>query len=314
MINELKDHVEGILGEEIGLKLFFIVEDGESKLLKTVEVDDEVHNELLSNFNDKIQDELINNEELSLIDLLAADNRNNAIYSYDLDEKPVELSFIDDALNETVDSEFDFTDDEFNNLSAIIAVIGNHENQVALYKHHYPISLIKKDFGVNIFKSGNNNRFVKLNKNILRINSKFDFFYLNGDLYVVNLKVLERFFGFTEAIVSMAENAISDIDDFELIDDTSVFEQRLDDISFARKLAGALGATPVLGSISNEDIITFVSSHPKLRNKIKLNEEGTRIILSSKVSQNLFIKLLNDDYLQSDLTHNQYESLAKDSI
>ena len=47
---------------------------------------------------------------------------------------------------------------------------------------------------------------------------------------------------------------------------------------------------------------------------MKYNDSQTKFHLDTKVSKNLFIKILNDDLLTSELTKLYYDSLAKDDI
>ena len=47
---------------------------------------------------------------------------------------------------------------------------------------------------------------------------------------------------------------------------------------------------------------------------MKYNEDGTQIILETKLSKELFIKMLDDAYLTSQLTQQFYESKAKDEV
>ena len=58
----------------------------------------------------------------------------------------------------------------------------------------------------------------------------------------------------------------------------------------------------------------FTNTHPALKGSFKYNEDGTKLNLKTKISQNLFLKLLNDDFLQSELTKIFYDSIAKDSV
>ena len=44
------------------------------------------------------------------------------------------------------------------------------------------------------------------------------------------------------------------------------------------------------------------------------SEDGSKIILHSNLSKELFIKMLDDAYLTSQLTDQYYESLAKDVV
>lgn len=96
--------------------------------------------------------------------------------------------------------------------------------------------------------------------------------------------------------------------------DCDVFNSRLDDISFARKLVKSANNSPVLNVIPNEQIINFTQNHPALKGKFKYSKDKLQINLKTKKSQDLFLKLLNDDFLQSELTKRYYDSIAKDSV
>ena len=47
---------------------------------------------------------------------------------------------------------------------------------------------------------------------------------------------------------------------------------------------------------------------------MKYSEDDTKIILRTKKSKELFIKMLDDAYLTSELTNQFYESKAKDAV
>ncbi|MES1983217.1 MAG: anti-phage protein KwaB, partial [Pseudomonadota bacterium] len=175
-------------------------------------------------------------------------------------------------------------------------------------------ALLKRDASFSLVRLQNQNRLVKLDDDILRINSKFEFLRIGNEYYIVDIKTLERFFGFHDAIRNIATQGIDNISRAELVEDTRPLVARLDDISFSRKLVRAALDSPVLGVIPNAQVIAFVGSHPALREKFKLSNDGTKIQLNSKISQNLFLKLLNDDFLQSELTTHYYASLAKDKL
>jgi hypothetical protein len=155
---------------------------------------------------------------------------------------------------------------------------------------------------------------VKLEDDVLRINSKFEFLRVNDEYFIVDIKTLERFFGFHDAIRNIATQGIANIDAAQLVVDTHALTARVDDISFSRKLVRAARASPVLGIVSNAQVIEFVSTHPALRGKFRLSDDGLKLKLDTKVSQDLFLKLLNDDFLQSELTKRYYASLAKDNL
>ena len=193
-------------------------------------------------------------------------------------------------------------------------ILGHGQHQFALYKHQYPVALLKKDSAFSLVRIRNQNRLVKLEDDILRINSKFEFLRVEDEYFIVDIKTLERFFGFHDAIRNIATQGIANIDRAQLVVDTQVLSTRLDDISFSRKLVRAARASPVLGVIPNAQVIAFVGAHPALRGKFRLSDDGSKLKLDTKVSQDLFLKLLNDDFLQSELTKRYYASLAKDNL
>lgn len=67
-------------------------------------------------------------------------------------------------------------------------------------------------------------------------------------------------------------------------------------------------------ALPTSTVMTFIQQHPILKKKIRLNADNTKVSLDTKVSQELFIKLLNDDFLKSELTMLLYDSQNKDSM
>ncbi|WP_082601230.1 Kiwa anti-phage protein KwaB-like domain-containing protein [Ferrovum sp. JA12] len=56
------------------------------------------------------------------------------------------------------------------------------------------------------------------------------------------------------------------------------------------------------------------SNIPNIDRKIRFNQAEDKIVLDSKVSKDLFIKLLMDNFLTSALTNYHDESVAKDRL
>jgi len=305
---------EVITNEACGAEFYFLLETNGQISIKRADVDEEAQTELTQNFIDSISGTILLNDELSLVDISSADDRAHAIYHYDLPEIPRQLTNLGEILQREDFDLFDFESDDLKHLQGILILLGHGQQQLALYKHQYPVALLKRDSSFSLVRIRNQNRMVKLDDDILRINSKFEFMRVGDHYYIVDIKTLERFFGFHDAIRNVATQGIANIMQAGLVFDTHPLTARLDDISFSRKLVRAAHASPVLGVIPNEQVITFVNTHPALRGKFKLSEDGTKIKLDTKVSQNLFLKLLNDDFLQSELTKRYYASLAKDNL
>lgn len=305
---------EIITNEACGAEFYFLLEADGQISIKRADVDEGAQTELTQNFIDSISSTILLNDELSLVDISSADDRAHAIYRYDLPEIPTQLTNLGEVLQRDNFDVFDFESDDLKHLQGILILLGHGQQQLALYKHQYPVALLKRDSSFSLVRIRNQNRLVKLDDDILRINSKFEFMRVGDHYYIVDIKTLERFFGFHDAIRNVATQGIANITQSGLVSNTESLTARLDDISFSRKLVRAARASPVLGVIPNAQVITFVNTHPALRGKFKLSEDGTKIKLDTKISQNLFLKLLSDDFLQSELTKRYYESLAKDNL
>lgn len=313
MIEELKKKIGLILEpKECSAQFFFLLLDS----VKSMDIDATDQNELAKMFIESLKKKIVQNDDLSIISLSSADERENALYEYDLDHIPKELNSLKEIIERECPDKFTSNGDAFKDLKGMLILIGNQNSQLAIYKHHYPISLLRKDSSfslVNFAKPGGENRFKKLDQDILKIDPTFQFIRLDDKYYISDIKLLERYFGFHEAIKKIAAQGIENIKKSNLVLNCDVFEARINDITFSRKLVKSASQSPVL-KISSSDILAFTNTHPALKGKFRYSSDNSQLDLKTKKSQDLFLKLLNDDFLQSELTKKYYESVAKDDI
>lgn len=295
----------------ISLRLYFVVATQQEISLKLANVEPEVTTSLLSQFMTYIQEKIIENEELFFGNITEADNRRNSAYYYDLDQKPEGLSYLNTVLNEQQQVAFNFNTDDLNNIKAFVILIGNEENQISLYKKHYPINYLRRDSILRIFPS--NERFEKVNTNILSISESFEFMQIGNDLIVLSVKVLEKYFGYESIIRGKAVENLELIQNTGLLVDIALLHTLARELKYAKRIVRIKSNTPVLQLPVNA-VITFITNHPVLSKKIRFNEAQTQIALDTKVSQEHFLKLLNDDFLKSELTNLFYDSQAKDTL
>lgn len=313
-IDELKQKISDVLAADGCSAEFFFLTDKDGLAVKSIDINEDDHSDLETLFTSSVSDSVLLNDDLSLVELSSADDRKDAVYRYDLEDVPIQLTYLREIIDNEDFDDFDLKEDCLSHLEGILVLIGNQDNQIALYKHQYPITLLKPDSGFNLMKPKGENRFKKLDSDILKISPKFEFMKVDGQYFILDIKALERFFGFHDAVKNVAEQGIENIQQANLVVDSEVFTARLDDISFARKLVKSAKNSPVLGVIPNTEVIRFTSTHPALKGKFKYSEDGSQLDLKTKTSQNLFLKLLNDDFLQSELTKRYYESVAKDDV
>jgi hypothetical protein len=253
-----------------------------------------------------------------LRDLTAVDLRQDAIFRYNLVDYPPQLN----AFVETLDTpgtipDFNHANDQVTALKAIVVVLGNGDESLSIYKHHYPTNTYRRN-GFSLLRAGiAQDRFEKLDQDIIRMGHTVDFIYDGADVFVTNFKVLEKFFGFKEAVKADASVKLAVLTARNIIENVSALEDRITtqgDVTFARKVIRAISHSPVLDTVANTQIIQFIKQHQSLSKKIKINTAETQIVLDTKTSQNFFMKLLNDDYLKSELTQFEYDADSKDLV
>lgn len=138
---------------------------------------------------------------------------------------------------------------------------------------------------------------------------------INETVLVLNLQALEHNFGFHDVIKREAALGIDAIVSAELLTNPDVLRELVDDVKYARRFTKVAKASPVLkAGVSGESIVQFCKTFPNLVGRIKFNEENNKVILDTKVSKDLFIKVLMDDFLTSELTKFHYASVAKDTV
>lgn len=311
---ELDQQVQALLARPgIAATAYFVLNARGNLVVKRADLDEALQLELRNTFVTSVRRDILDATQLVLVDLSTADDRANALYRYDLDETPAGLRAFDLVLANDDLPDFSFTYDDFGDITAIVVVIGDHAQQIVLYKKHYPVSLLKRDSVLKIIRA--DTRFTKLDKDVLKINDTFDFMKCGDELYIMNLTTLERFFGFHEVIVRRAQEGLTVLQQAQLVDNPEKLEELLVHPASARKLIKVSANSPVLrAGVPKADIIAFTRSYPLLTNRFEYSDDGTKIHLHSKASINLFLKLLNDDYLRSELTKKLYDSSAKDAV
>ena len=310
-----KNNIKDVLDDCIGIKMIFVDSD---ENIKDSNIDNEALARLKTNIVAKIQSKIVDNESLTMPFLSDADERKNALYEFDFEDTPLEFEILNSAFSAKAgDIEpYSVGDGGFDDISAIIIILtGRNGESITLYKHQYSVSILKSEQNaLNLFKSSN--RLVELDSNILKVDSNYVFLKFKDKFYIENLKTLESYFGFHDVIKNSAESCVEALRETNIIADIEPLVDRVesDDMAFSRKLAKVAKNSPVMGAVLNDDIISFAGRHHYLSNHLKLNDDGDKFILKTKKSQNYFLKLMSDDYLESELTSIQYDSLAKDKL
>ena len=316
-IEEIKDKLSTLLGQPYTVQVYFVLKQDENLILRLADIE-KTEPEVDKLFLEYMTDTVLNNNDLQVCELSTADERTNAIFHYDYTEYPEELEVFQsfDIKQATKEVEkFNFEQDNLSRLCGYIIYIGSMEDGVSLFKKHYPISLIKRDsFLLGAIKSKQRFELVT-GDDIIRLNGAVQLFRINGEIFVIDIKVLERNMGFNQLIYKAADETVQAIEELAIIEDIQVLRDSAEDIAFARKLSRVKKSSPIFKlNISKETIIEFTKTTHDLSGRFKYSEDGNEIRLDTKKSKDAFITLMNDAFLRSELTKQFYEAKAKDNI
>ncbi|MES9874259.1 MAG: anti-phage protein KwaB [Candidatus Sedimenticola sp. 6PFRAG7] len=297
--------------DEIGVTVYAILKDAENPGPRKIDIEEDASDGLKELFLKSLQDTISGRDELSVLNLSDSDERVDAVYQYDIDF-PEELIAMESILETDDLPLLDVNVSNLNSIKALLIEIGNNIGQVVLYKTMAPVNIFGR---ASFFLKKSQHRLERINDEFLRVSAGFQLMRVGGELFVIDLEALERSFGFHDVIKKEAALGIDSIEGIQLVDNIDVLKELLDDVKYARRFTKIAKSSPVLkAAVPNESIIDFCKSFPKLSGKIRFNESEDKIILDTKVSKDLFIKLLMDDFLTSELTKLHYASVAKDSV
>jgi hypothetical protein len=305
----------------IGIKLYIVLESEGNTLIRFADISNDVATDLLAQFQGYIENKFQNNPELNYAPITEADDSTNSVYHYNINGQPellkplydvnaAEIFTLQDGENPAFEN-FSFADDDLKKIKAFVICLGNEANKVVLYKKHYPISLMKRGSYYGLIPS--ETRMEKFSDNVIKINESVEFMLVENELVVFSIKTFQNAFGYDQIIRAKAEENLLVIEGVNILVDIGVLRELAAELKYAKKIMSIRHHSPVL-NIPFNDIKDFVKAHPKLKNIIKFNNGETRINLESRSSKELFIKILNDDFLKSELTQLLYDSQKKAAL
>ena len=297
--------------DEIGVSVYAILKDVDDSGPKKIDIEAAALDGLRELFIQSLKDTISSNEELSVLNLSASDERVDALYVYDIDLPP-DLTVFEQVLTSDNLPLLDINSAALSGIKALLIEVGNDTDQIVLYKTMAPINIFGR---ASFFLKKSPHRLKRIDEEFLRVSPGFQLMKINGELLVIDLNSLERSFGFHDVIKREALLGIDSIVSLNLIDNPAVMNELIDDVKYARRFTKIAKVSPVLkAKVSNQKIIAFCKTYPHLAGKIRFNDSQDKIVLDTKVSKDLFIKLLMDDFLTSELTKFHYKSAAKDSV
>lgn len=257
---------------------------------------------------------IVNNEDMSFMDISTVDDRQNVVYVYDDGLAfPEDLAEIQAKLNNESNLEdMDFTQIQMSDIKMFIVHTGIDTNKLYLYQFISNVNIYRRD---KFFFKKDRHRLIRIDDDMVRITSKIQMAQLGDKLAIFELEQFEKMFKFHDVIKQEAVSCMNKIQEMQLIENVEDFEDIVNDVRYARKIVRAIRNSPVIKlGISNSQIIDFCMNYKSIAGKLKLNDDRDKLILDTKKSKNIFLNVMLDNFLNSELTKLYYESKAKDEV
>lgn len=308
---ELNDALRFIEEPDGELQVIFyaVINDEDNPLKLDIKGDDLP--ELRNLFVTAIKNQIINKDDYVVLPLSSADERGKCFYQYDLDLPP-ELILLESVIGNDTLQNLNFNSNQLADIDSLIIVLADNTHEISLLKKLSAVEVLGRG-GCILWKS--NERLERFNDQMLRISSRFQIMRVENEIVIIDLDSIEKSFGFHDVITREATASLSVIENLNIVSNMDSLTELVGNVRFARKLTKAAKTSPIIRlQIPNNTIIEFARKYPLTKAKMRFSEDGTQFNLDTNVSKDLFIKILNDDLLTSELTRLYYDSLAKDGI
>lgn len=188
----------------------------------------------------------------------------------------------------------------------LIFKIKTHNDYLLIYQQCYGINILKKNSFFSLFTQGG--VFKNIDMDILNISYRVDFLIDKDFFVILNLKPLEKQYGYKEIIAKEASNTIDVIRGMNFISNLKILEDSIK--KNAKKIKNINKDVLRLFETQFDEVKSFIDLHDVLKDVLKFNEDN-KMIVNNQKSLNYCLKLLSDDYLKSELTKTNYDSRSK---
>ena len=244
--------------------------------------------------------------------------RDDVLHIYDLDDKHTpemtrmaEVAWIQDP------EYFDKSTTKIEKVNGIYIIIKDEDNQhvITLFKN---ISNVDKAYAASTFLifGKENKLFERQKENMLRISPNFHMMRVDDKIILTDLDKLETPLHLNAILQKETERDVKTLGKGLIINDEKLIKV-CQKPKLCKKLRHALKESKVVKKLADRSldgkmIIDFVKNKTNL--KFHFNRGGTKFELKSEAEAVRFIKLMDDDYLLSELTGEKYDSDVKDPM
>ncbi len=200
-----------------------------------------------------------------------------------------------------------YSDDEKENLFGFLFKYNVNQKSFLVYQQVYPVTIPKKKKGIFVYSSSN--VYKEFSKELLRIDYRIDILLIDNSIITGKIELLQSKFGFEQYIRHESQKAMQMIKDLSIIEDIKKIEEFEGNskLTNAKKLM-KIKNSPVL-KMDPSILIQNLKTKPRYKDKLVIQNDTIKITSKKDVKE--LLKILNDDYLTSELTNEDYESSNK---
>lgn len=265
--------------------------------------------EFLNSLRNKLGDYLSNDSDVP--DYTKHDVEQAPLYRFDL-EKSKRFENYTALLGGNCEDVAKVEESDIANTKGYLVRIGSGNSCIGIFRKHTAVNTFKPARFMLMFNP--DRQFQRIKQTQIQVDSSADMLWIEGLMYVLNLKTVESFDEVKKATKEKACEYVKSIEKCEFVKSSSRLLELVDkDLSFARKIIRlSKSGSKVLG-LRKEVVFKFVSTHHKYGGRFKFDGQGQQrtLVLSTDDSCRNFISLLNDDFLKSELTGEDYEAVHK---
>ena len=209
--------------------------------------------------------------------------------------------------DDSMDEVFNFDEKDIGNVLGFLFKINLNSKKLFIYQQAYVGSRLQAKNNLRIIQK--DNVFEIVDKEMLKIDKRGELLILDNTILVRNVKVLQDFFGFQVFVRNQAQSVISKLEELDIIGNIATLKeyQTGEKLTISKKLMKVKNS-PVL-AMDKDELINKIPLVPRYKNIIHI--ENGKIRTNTKKDVDNLMKLLNDDYVKSELTDMEYDSTSK---
>ena len=314
---ELIEKVAFIGDDQTGKTIYMYVTTGTTGLQLFNIVDGDLE-ELKEMFVNSVKAVILNRADYAVEDYSTSIKRVDVVHVYDLADKLTdEMKNMTEVERIVAPGYFDKSRTRIEEINGIYIVIKSNDNQHSLTLYKKVTNVDKAYVASTFFLFGTQDQqFERQKENMLKVTPSFQMLQVDGSIVLVDLDKLEKPLHL-DAILEKetARDAMSLGRNLVVRNDHIINVCKKP--SLCKKLRHALSKSKVVkkledSTLTSAQIITFVETKTNL--KFRYNKDKTKFEIKSDAEAIRFIKLMDDDYLMSELTGEKYDSKDKDEM